>query len=116
MGILPHVKKLIMESAIFLKSESMEQRPLWGNLLLLIAWVLDINVWLSHIGHAITTMLLVVAGATTIMAAFNQWKVFQKNYKSNWVVVKIEYVFTYIGLKKNRHRSKSGPHTKETKP
>lgn len=47
---------------------------------------------------------MTVTVLTTIMAFFNQYKAFQKNFKTLFIVITVNRVFTFLKPKKNRHR------------
>lgn len=78
-----------------------------AKLLLAVSYFLNAGVWLSDFSLAVKVVLAIIAGATTVMAFFNQYKTFQKNYKTIWVVVTITKVMTALQPKKNRHRGVS---------
>lgn len=94
-------------------STSMNYNHITGRILLFSSYFLNIPVWMSHLPFAFKIALAFIAGLTTVMAFLNQWITFRKNYRTMWVVVTIEHVFTFLRPKKNRHRGISL--TKKTK-
>lgn len=63
---------------------------------------LSAGIWANNFHPALKIALAIVAGLTTIMAFFNQYKAFAKNYSGFWLVVRIKYVLGEA--KKSRHR------------
>lgn len=75
-----------------------------GTFLLLSSYVLNIGAFISDISPIVKGFFVVLTTLTTMMAFLNQYKTFQKNFKTFYVVVIINRVFTYMKPKKNRHR------------
>lgn len=66
---------------------------------LILMYILNAGMWLFK-GFLILKMLLaLVAGLTTFMAFFNQYKTFQKNYATLWIIV-------YFNHFRSRYRPK----------
>lgn len=84
--------------------ENKPQHHLMGNRILLFAsYILNAGAIFSHISPWIKGLLVVLSVLTTIMAFFNQFKTFKKNFKTTWIIVKVTHFFTYMTPKKNRH-------------
>lgn len=75
-------------------------------------YLLNISVWQHHFHIIIKGTYLLLVGLITIMTAANQWTAFRKTYHDNWIVVKIEYVFTHIIKTKQRARHWAGKNRK----
>lgn len=103
-----------MEATFLIKTDRMEQKPVWGSLIFGVSWLLNINVWTHNFSIGVKVFLAMIAGITTIMAFFNQWKIVRSNYKGYWIIVKIEHVFTRFAVKKVRH-IKNMSYTKKKK-
>lgn len=88
------------------------------RLILFSSYVLNVPVWMSNIPFWFKIVLAFVTGATTIMAFMNQWTNFSKNYRTLWIVVTINHIFTFIKprpkQKKNRHRKRGITINKKT--
>jgi len=67
---------------------------------LLAAQALTAGLWLLKISFALKILVTTVAGFTTILAFFNQYKTFEKNYRTMWIVVIINQWIP----KRKRHR------------
>ncbi len=75
-----------------------------GRILLISSYLLDIGALLSDLHPIAKGVLVFVTVLTTIMAFFNQYKTFQKNFRTWYIVVTVNRVITFIKPKKNRHR------------
>lgn len=74
------------------------------RLLLGASYFLNIGAFMSDIAPWIKISLGIVTALTTLMAFFNQYKTFAKNFRTLWIIVRIEHIFTFLKPKKNRHR------------
>lgn len=89
--------------------------PNTDRLLLGASYLLNIGAWFSGMELWIKILLGVITAITTIMAFFNQWNTFKKNYRTLWIVVRIEHIFTFLKPKKRRHRGISLTKSKHNK-
>lgn len=87
-----------------------------GRFLLFSSYFLDIGALISDIPPILKGMLIAVTFLTTIMAFFNTYKTFHKNFRTLWIIVKVDHVFTYLKPKKNRHRGINITTKKTTEP
>lgn len=78
-----------------------------GHFFLAISYFLNIGVWTHHFHFALKIAYAIVAGIITLLTLINQWNVFYKNYRTVWIVIKIEHVVSWFIPKKLRHRSKN---------
>lgn len=74
-------------------------RDMHDRALLLTSYVLNIGAFFAQISVVVKGILLVCTGITTILALLNQYKTFSKNYRTLWIVVQIDYVFSKISPK-----------------
>ena len=79
-------------------------RPMEGRSLFITSILLNVGALFSNISPVLKGILVTITALTTIMAFFNQYKTFQKNFKTLWIVVTVNHVFTFLKPKKNRHR------------
>lgn len=79
------------------------------------SYLLNIGAWFSGMELWIKILLGVITAITTIMAFFNQWNTFKKDYRTLWIVVRIEHIFTFLKPKKRRHRGISLTKSKHNK-
>lgn len=81
--------------------------------ILLASYFSTAGVWVSHFGVLFKISLTIIATLTTVMAFMNQFQTFQKNYRTLWLVITIDHVFTLMRLKKRRHRKNNFPPKKD---
>lgn len=89
-------------NALIHNNKSMNNH-LSGGLLLLASCILNVGALFSNISPILKGILMTVTVLTTIMAFFNQYKTFQKNFKTLFIVITVNRVFTFLKPKKNRH-------------
>lgn len=89
--LLKPVKRLSME------------HPL-DKLMLTVMWVLNAGLWINNFSLGLKIIYGIIAGIATVLGAINQWNTFKKTYKTMWVVVYVEKIFS---KKKNRHRKRN---------
>jgi hypothetical protein len=86
-----------------------------GKLLLFTSFFLNIGASITKAPHWLEVGLWTVSGIASVLAMFNQFYTFKKNYKTLWIVVKITNVFTFLMPKKKRHRNISISRKKQIK-
>lgn len=77
------------------------------KVILATSWFLNIGAIFSDISWGIKCVLVVMTALTTIMALFNTYKTFSRNYRTLWIVIVIDNVVTKLSSKKLRHRKNS---------
>lgn len=77
------------------------------KVILATSWFLNIGAIYSDISIWVKAILVGITGLTTIMALFNTYKTFSRNYRSLWIVIVIDEVVTKLSPKKLRHRRNS---------
>lgn len=86
-------------------------------IILTASYVLNIGVWAGNFGMFLKVILAILAGLTTIMAFMNTFKTWQRNYRTLWLVVTINHVFTFIRKSpKSRQRGIRITQTKNKEP
>jgi hypothetical protein len=65
------------------------------RIILLSSYVLNLSVFLSNVSLFVKILLAVFAGATTIMAFFNQYQIFTKNFGDLWRII-IDWALSLI--------------------
>ncbi len=83
-------------------------------MLLATSWFLNIGAIMSDISVWIKFVLVAITALTTVMAMFNTYKTFSRNFRTLWIVVRIEEVVTKLSPKKSRHRKNSISRNKNT--
>lgn len=82
----------------------MHDNPIHAKALYCISMILNAGVWVNNFSIGIKILLGVVASLTTMMAFFNQFKTFQKNFDTWYIVVVVNRVITRIETRKTRNR------------
>lgn len=92
-------------------NDKMNTNLLTTRMILFASYFLNIPVWMGHFPLWAKWAILWLSGLTTIMAFLNQWISFKKNYKTFWLIITINHIFTFIKpkprQKKNRHYKRS---------
>lgn len=92
-----------MNTAINIQ-DNQHQHLMGNRILLFVSYFLNIGALFSHINPIIKALLLIMTVLTTVMAFFNQYKTFKKNFRTWYIVVTINRVVSYMVPKKVRHR------------